>query len=162
VLSNVVTVEHYHDLGKFLFAFTVFWAYIAFSQYMLIWYANIPEETQWFLKRQTGQWAWVSLALILGHFVLPFLLLISRYFKRRPVLLAAVGTYMILVSWLDVYWLVIPEFSPGVARFGLMDVLCFFGMTGIYSLFLVFRLKKNSLIPEGDPRLHESLVFENA
>jgi hypothetical protein len=162
VLSNVVTVEHYHDLGKFLFAFTVFWAYIAFSQYMLIWYANIPEETQWYLKRQTGQWAWVSAALIIGHFVLPFLLLVSRYFKRRPVLLAVVGVYMVLMSWLDVYWLVIPEFSPGVARFGLMDILCFLGMSGVYSLFLLFRLKNNSLIPEGDPRLHESLIFENA
>jgi len=69
VLARAVTVEHFHDLGKMLFAFNVFWAYIAFSQYMLIWYGNIPEETQWFLKRQTGDWAWVSLALLVGHFI---------------------------------------------------------------------------------------------
>jgi len=162
VLGNVVTVEHYHDLGKFLFAFTVFWAYIAYSQYFLIWYGNISEETQWYLKRQTGQWVWVSLALIIGHFVIPFLLLVSRSLKRRPVLLAGVGVYMVFMTWLDIYWLVIPEFSPGVARFGLIDVSCFLGMMGIYSLVLVLRLKRHSLIPEGDPRLRESLVFENA
>ncbi len=162
VLDGVVTVEHYHDLGKLLFAFTVFWAYIAFSQYMLIWYGNIPEETEWFLKRQTGDWAWVSLALIFGHFVIPFLLLVSRFVKRRPVLLAAVGVYMVLMTWLDIYWLVIPEFSPGVARFGLIDVLCFVGMAGLYSIVLALRLRSHSLIPEGDPRLHESLIFKNA
>lgn len=162
VLDGAVTVEHYHDLGKLLFAFTVFWAYIAFSQYMLIWYGNIPEETEWFLKRQTGDWAWVSLALILGHFVIPFLLLVSRFVKRRPVLLAAVGGYMVLMTWLDIYWLVVPEFSPGVARFGVIDVLCFIGMAGLYSAALALRLRRHSLVPEGDPRLTESLRFKNA
>ena len=162
ILDGAVTVEHYHDLGKFLFAFTVFWAYIAFSQYMLIWYGNIPEETEWYLKRQTGDWTWVSLALIIGHFVIPFLILISRYVKRRPVLLAGVGVYMVLMTWMDIYWLVMPEFSPGVARFGLMDILCFMGLTGVYSLVLALMLRRHSLIPVGDPRLHESLVFENA
>ena len=86
ILKNAITVEHYHDFGKLLFAFVVFWAYIAFSQYMLIWYANVPEETEWFLKRQTGEWTTVSLLLIFGHFVVPFLLLVSRFIKRRPLL----------------------------------------------------------------------------
>ncbi len=162
VLRGAVTVEHYHDLGKFLFAFTVFWAYIAFSQYMLIWYGNIPEETEWYLKRQTGAWAWVSLALIIGHFVIPFLLLISRYVKRRPMLLAGVGVYMVLMTWLDIYWLVMPEFSPGVAPFGLIDALCFVGMTGVYSFVFALKLRRQALIPVGDPRLHESLAFKNA
>jgi hypothetical protein len=162
VLDGAVTVEHFHDLGKLLFAFTVFWAYIAFSQYMLIWYGNIPEETEWFLKRQTGDWAWVSVALIFGHFVIPFLLLVSRAIKRRPPLLALVGTYMVVMTWIDIYWLVIPEFSAGVARFGLMDVLCFVGLSGVYSVASALRLKRHSLIPEGDPRLRESLAFQNA
>jgi hypothetical protein len=162
VLTSAVTVEHYHDLGKLTFAFVVFWAYIAFSQYMLIWYGNIPEETQWFLKRQTGDWTWVSLALLFGHFVIPFLLLISRIVKRRPVLLAVTGIYLIAMCWLDMYWLVIPEFSPGVARFGPLDVLVFLGLTGIYSLVLYLNLRRASLLPEKDPRLAESLAFENA
>jgi hypothetical protein len=162
VLGHAVTVEHYHDLGKLLFAFIVFWAYIAFSQYLLIWYGNIPEETVWYLRRQTGDWAWVSLALLFGHFVIPFLVLISRFVKRRPRLLAVTGIYMVLMTWLDLYWLVIPQFSPGVARFGLLDVLCFLGLSGIYSVSLMFGLRNHSLIPEQDPRLHESLTFRNA
>jgi hypothetical protein len=162
VLARSVTVEHFHDLGKLLFTFNVFWAYIAFSQYMLIWYGNIPEETEWYLKRQNGDWAWVSLALLVGHFLIPFLVLVSRAVKRRPRLLALTGVYMVLMSWLDLYWLVIPEFSPGAARFGLIDVFCFLGVAGVYMLGLMARLKGHSLIAEGDPRLQESLTFHTA
>jgi hypothetical protein len=162
LLERAVTVEHYHDVGKFMFAFTVFWAYIAFSQYMLIWYGNIPEETQWYLKRQTGDWTWVSLALLFGHFVLPFLLLISRHVKRRPLPLAVIGIFVAIMCWVDMYWLVIPEFSPGVARFGLLDVLVYLGLAGLYSTVLIWRLGRTSLVPEKDPRLVESLAFENA
>jgi uncharacterized membrane protein len=162
VLPNAVTPEHFHDLGKLLFAFVVFWAYIAFSQYMLIWYGNIPEETGWYLKRQTGDWAWVSLVLLFGHFIIPFVVLISRFVKRRPRMLAATGVYMIVMTWIDLYWLVIPEFSPGVARFGLIDVLCFLGLAGVYSVGLALGLRRHSLIPERDPRLRESLMFRNA
>jgi hypothetical protein len=162
ILPNAVTVEHYHDFGKLLFGFVVFWAYIAFSQYMLIWYANIPEETQWFLKRQTGDWTVISLLLIFGHFVLPFLLLVSRAIKRRPALLAATGAYVAIMCWIGIYWLVIPEFSPAVARFGLLDVLCFLGMSGLFSAAVILRLGRHSVIAEKDPRLEESLAFENA
>ena len=162
LLKNAVTVEHYHDIGKFMFAFTVFWAYIAFSQYMLIWYGNIPEETEWFLKRQTDGWTAISLTLLFGHFVLPFLMLISRHVKRRPRLLAVIGVYVAAMCWIDMYWLVIPEFSPGVARFGLLDCTVYLGMAGVYSALLVWRLSRTTLVPERDPRLNESLAFENA
>jgi hypothetical protein len=162
ILKNAITVEHYHDIGKLLFAFVVFWAYIAFSQYMLIWYANVPEETEWFLKRQTGEWTTVSLLLIFGHFVVPFLLLVSRFIKRRPFLLAITGGFVAVMGWVDMYWLVIPEFSPGIARFGLLDILCFLGMNGVWSAAVVWRLSRHSVIAEKDPRLEESLVFESA
>jgi len=162
ILKNAITVEHYHDFGKLLFGFNVFWAYIAFSQYMLIWYGNVPEETEWFLKRQTGDWTTVSLILIIGHFVLPFVLLVSRAIKRRPVLLAITGGYVALMCWVDIYWLVIPEFSPGVARFGLLDILCFLGLNGLFGAGLLMQLRRHSVIAEKDPRLEESLAFENA
>lgn len=162
VINRSVTVEHFHDLGKLLFAFNVFWAYIAFSQYMLIWYGNIPEETQWFLKRQTGDWAWVSLALLVGHFIIPFLVLVSRAVKRRPRLLAITGGFMVVMCWLDLYWLIVPEFSPGEVRLGLIDVFCFLAVAGVYLVVLAFGLKRHSLIPEGDPRLQESLTFHTA
>jgi hypothetical protein len=129
---------------------------------MLIWYANVPEETEWFLKRQTGEWTTVSLLLIFGHFVLPFLLLVSRFIKRRPLLLAITGGFVAAMCWVDMYWLVIPEFSPGIARFGLLDILCFLGMNGVWSAAVVWRLSRHSAIAEKDPRLEESLVFESA
>jgi hypothetical protein len=162
VLENAVTVEHYHDFGKLLFGFVVFWAYIAFSQYMLIWYGNLPEETEWFLKRQTGEWTTVSLILIFGHFVVPFLLLVSRMIKRRPLLLALTGGFVAVMCWIDIFWLVMPEFSPGVVRFGWLDILCFLGMNGVFSAFFVVRLARHSVVAEKDPRLEESLAFENA
>jgi hypothetical protein len=160
-LTRLVTVEHYHDVGKLLFAFIVFWAYIAFSQYLLIWYGNLPEETVWYLRRQTGSWTWISLTLLFGHFVVPFLVLVSRFVKRRPRLLAIAGAYMLLMCWIDIYWLVIPEFSPGVVRFGALDVLCFLGMAGAWLGGLALQLRRPSLIPERDPRLDESLAFHN-
>ena len=89
ILEQSVTVEHLHDLGKLTFGFIVFWAYIAFSQYMLIWYANLPEETGWYERRQEGAWMWASLVLLVGHFFVPFLFLMSKHVKRRKGLLAA-------------------------------------------------------------------------
>jgi hypothetical protein len=160
-LRHAVSVEHYHDLGKLLFAFIVFWAYIAFSQYMLIWYGNLPEETGWFLKRQSGGWAWVSLALLFGHFVIPFLALLSRFVKRRPMLLAGAGVWMLAMHWLDLYWLVMPEFSPDAVLLGPVDVLCLVGLLGLFAGSTVLWLRRHPLLPERDPRLSESLAFEN-
>jgi hypothetical protein len=161
LLRRAVTTEHYHDLGKMLFAFVVFWAYIAFSQYMLIWYANLPEETGWFLKRQSGDWLAVSIALLVGHFIIPFLVLISRFLKRRPALLVIPAAWMVLMHWLDLYWLAMPELSREGAPFGVMDVLCFVGLGGLFLMGLVLWLRRHSLVPEKDPRLGESLAFEN-
>jgi hypothetical protein len=161
-LNHVVTIEHYHDLGKLLFGFTVFWAYIAFSQYMLYWYGNVPEETQWYLKRQTGDWTWVSLALLFGHFVIPFFALISRYPKRRPRLLVLACLWMVAMHWLDLFYLVGPEFSPESVQLGLIDLFCFIGLGGLFFAVLALRLRPYSLVPQRDPRLAESMRFENA
>lgn len=162
-IRRSVTPEHYHDLGKLLFAFVFFWAYIAFSQYMLIWYGDIPEETQWFLKRQTGQWTGVSVALLLGHFFVPFLALLSRYPKRRPSLLVFPALWVLLFHWIDLYWLIGPELNPpGQARVGLLDLCCFLLLAGISVAAFALRLRAHSLIAERDPRLEESLAFENA
>ena len=161
-LHQSITVEHYHDLGKLLFAFVVFWAYIAFSQYMLIWYANIPEETGWLLRRQTHGWDRVGLLLILGHFVAPFLALLSRSPKRRPQLLAAAAAWLLAMHWLDLYWVVMPEASPGRAGLHAVDVALFFGLGGLFLAAAVRVLRNRSLVPVRDPRLAESLQFENA
>ena len=156
-----ITPEHFHDLGKLMFGFTVFWAYIAFSQYMLIWYANIPEETIFFRVRSEGGWEWVSLLLLFGHFVLPFVALISRHPKRRPTVLAVAAGWMLLMHWVDIFWLVKPALSPDGFSISLLDATLGLGMVGLFVAALAFVLRRHPLIPIKDPRLAESLAFEN-
>lgn len=161
-LRRAVTIEHYHDLGKLLFAFVVFWAYIAFSQYMLIWYADIPEETGWYLRRTTGAWGWVGLALLLGHFLVPFGALLSRWSKRRRTVLVAASLWLLAMHWLDLFWLVLPEASASGVPVNLMDLTLLLGLGSLFLAAAVFVLRRHALVPERDPRLDESLNFENA
>ena len=111
MLKGVVTTEHFHDLGKFMFGFTVFWTYIGFSQYFLIWYANIPEETHWFGYRATGQWLGLSVLLIFGRFVLPFFFLLRRSWKRNPKYLVWVAVWIVVMELVDIFWLIQPTFA---------------------------------------------------
>ncbi len=160
--GTTVTSEHHQDLGKLIFAFTVFWAYIGFCQYFLIWYANMPEETIWFQVRQDGQWLTVTLILLFGHFFLPFLGLMSRHIKRNRSLLLVWAVWMLVMHWMDMYWLVMPTFSPGVVTFGLADVLTFLGVGGWFMAGCLHFCCRHPLIPIGDPRLPEAIGFENA
>ena len=157
--TSAVTAEHYHDMGKLVFAFVVFWAYIAFCQYLLIWYANLPEETSWYFVRQSGGWLWVSLLLLFGHFVLPFVLLLSRVPKRHPRVLVAAATWTLLMHWVDLYWLVKPGRTPGMP--GALDLLCFVAVGGLAFAAIALRLRTAPVVPLKDPRLPESLRFEN-
>jgi hypothetical protein len=162
MLRGAVTVEHFHDLGKFAFGMTVFFAYIAFSQYLLIWYANIPEETEWYLHRW-GPWAGVSIALIFTTFVFPLLTLMSRHAKRTMPILAT-GAVMILVGRaVDQYWLVMPAFDheahgPALSWMYLTALL---GVGGLYFGLLALLLGRHPLIPLGDPLLKKSLEHQN-
>ncbi len=162
-LTKAITKEHTHDVGKFMFAMLVFWAYIAFSQFMLIWYGNLPEETGWYLRRQTGDWAWVGLALLFVHFLLPFLFLLSRGVKRRPLTLVFAALWLLAAHYLDLYWLIMPEYGHGSAgpAFGVMEVATLVGLGGLFVAAWSRMLGKGSLVPERDPRLEESLTFEN-
>ncbi|HWV37959.1 MAG TPA: hypothetical protein VN033_05725 [Vulgatibacter sp.] len=164
MLQGVVTIEHYHDLGKLLFGFTVFFAYIGFSQYFLIWYANIPEETFWYLARWEHGWAPLSLGVVFFGFAIPFLWLLTRHAKRNlgPLL---VGALVVLVGRIfDVYWLVMPsldhhQHGPQISWFTFTAIL---GIGGMFVGLLALRLAKHPLIPVGDPHLRSSLDFENA
>ena len=161
-LGKVITAEHYHDMGKFMFAFTVFWAYIAFSQYMLIWYANIPEETQFFRPyHDNPSWGAASWLLILGHFIIPFVGFMSRAIKRRKHLIAIWACWMMFMHWFDLFWLTGPRWSPERVPFGLMSITCLIGMVGVFIALTGYTLRSCSLVPERDPRLHDSLAFEN-
>lgn len=162
-LRRAVTSEHYHDLGKLLFAFVFFWAYIAYSQYMLIWYANLPAETGWLAARQQGQWGRLSLLLLFGHFVLPFLALISRRPKRRRAVLSAAALWVLAAHWLDIYWLAgpRPDVPGGLVPLHLLDLTCLLGLGGLLVGAVVRGLSRHPLLPERDPRLDESLALEN-
>jgi hypothetical protein len=164
VLAKEITVEHYHDLGKLLFAFVFFWTYIAFSQYMLIWYADLPDETNWFYNRASpdaGPWNYVALALLFGHWLIPFVALLSRDTKRIKPLLALWCVWLLTMHYVDLYWVVMPDWSPGALTFSLMDLACLVGVTGIYLAAAAFLAGRGALIPVKDPRLAESLAFEN-
>lgn len=161
-LTRVLNVEHQHDLGKLTFAFVVFWAYIAFSQYMLIWYANLPEETVWYQARQHGPWLWLSVGLLAGHFLLPFLVLMSRHTKRRMAAVVAAAVWLLFMHWIDLFYLVMPDSRPDGNPFRLVDVACFVGIGGIFLAGILRHLRRVNLIPVRDPRLAESLGAEHA
>ena len=162
LLSRSITVEHYHELGKLLLGFIIFWGYMAFSQYLLIWYANIPEESVWYLVRHEEPWAWVSLALLFGHLLIPFLGLLSREMKRRKILLGGWAVWMLVIHWVDLYWLVMPTFSPESVPFRLLDVCCIIAVGSLYLAGLCWSVRSRALVPKKDPRLQESLAFENS
>ncbi len=161
-MKAAVTPEHYYDLGKWMFAFTVFWAYIGFSQYFLIWYANIPEETGWYYVRQNNGWTTLSWIMLIGHFIIPFLGLLPRPIKKNPVTLGFWAVYIMIMHWLDVFWIAIPNAYPNGIPFHPLYIACFLGMGGLYVAFVALGLKNRSLVPARDPRLPESLAFENA
>ena len=155
------TREHYHDLGKLLFAFVFFWGYIAFSQYMLIWYANVPEETEWFEHRLQGTWHIVSWTLVIGHFVVPFLGLISRHAKRNRRVLAFWAVVLLVMHWLDLVWLVMPKLGGHGVPLQALDVLLWLGMMGFFCACVAFVGRDSLIVAVKDPRLHEALAFEN-
>jgi len=160
-LEGVVTMEHFHDLGKLLFAFVVFWAYIGFSQFMLIWYGNMPEETEWLAARWHGGWRTVSIVLAAAHFGAPFFFLLLRDVKRRRAGLWAAALWMLAVHALDLYWLLMPGLYKDGPRLALANVLALAGFVCLFTGVLAWTLRGRALVPLQDPRLAESLGFEN-
>jgi hypothetical protein len=170
-LQGSVTEEHIHDLAKLMFAFTVFWAYIAYSQYFLIWYSKIPEETQFFLARKggldgVGEWAWLSKLLVIGHFCLPFYFLLWRPIRRNATVLIVFCLWAVLMQVMDMVWIIRPmvyplEADPVKFEKVWLDVL---GIAGVIALFfglLARQVASGPLIPLRDPRLPEALHHRN-
>ncbi len=161
LLARVVSSEHQHDIAKLLFGFVAFWAYMAFSQYLLIWYANLPEETGFYAQRLNGAWGEMSLALAVLHFVVPFFFLLPRTIKRHPKALAAAAIWLLVLHFFDLYWLVMPNLHvEGIAP-SLLDLTTLIGSLGVFVAAFGRLLPRQALVPLRDPRLPESLTFEN-
>lgn len=160
-LRGIVSVEHLHDIGKLLFGFTVFWAYIAFCQYFLIWYGNIPEETSYYMNRSAGSWSAIGKLLMVGHFAVPFFFFMPRAVKRSAPLRAAGALWLLVMQFMDIYWCVMPVHSPHGAHFGALDATTFLAVGGFFLAAFGWVSSRRALVPLGDPRLAESLSFEN-
>jgi hypothetical protein len=156
-----VNEEHYHIMGKLLLTFSIFWGYIGFAQYMLIWYANIPEETTWFLRRNIGSWHTLSTALVVGRFFVPFLLLLFHYAKRIPAILVPICCWVLLMHILDIYVIVLPFMHPSGFRVSIFDLLSLLAIGCPLAFIFLIRLRGTSLFPTRDPRLLESLKLSN-
>jgi hypothetical protein len=180
-LTHSINAEHYHDIGKWMFAFTFFWAYTAFSQFMLQWYGNMPEETVWYKYRLFGEWQWVSIAMLVGFWAFPFVFLLSRWTKRIVPSLVFFAVWQLVFHWLDLYWNVMPQYDwlelvsegnkinagPLMGNtalhhvgFSPVDVTVWFALVGLL-LAGIGRQLKGNLIPVKDPTLGLALAHEN-
>jgi hypothetical protein len=156
-LSEAITAKHLRDLGTLLFAFIMLWAYFNFSQFLLIWAGNLPPEIPFYLRRIRGGWMWVGLCLVLFHFVAPFLLLLSRDFKRNPKTLGAVAVWMLVMRFVDLLWLSAPGVTGGQFQLHWLDVAAPVGLGGIWIAAFFWQLKQRPLLPVHDPHLEEAL-----
>ncbi len=152
-LKEHVTVQHLHDLGNMMFAFMVLWAYLSFSQFLIIWAGNLPEETPWYLRRLRGGWGWVALSLVIFHFATPFVLLLMRKTKRQAGRLLKVCLLMIVIRIVDVYWVVEPAFYGQKIRIHWLDFVTPFAVGGLWMTLFLWQLKSRPLVPINDPRL---------
>jgi hypothetical protein len=160
-LHPAVKEDHYYSLGTLMFAFTAFWGYIAFSQYMLIWYGNLPEETFWFMQRWEGGWKIVSVLLIVAHFIVPFFYLLSYESKTNPRKLKFISIWILCVHFLDLYWMIMPSMSRNNHAYSFSWIDFVFPLNFIGLLFVVFKkvAEKINLVPVGDPKLERGLNF---
>jgi hypothetical protein len=162
VLKHAITLEHYHDLGKWLFAMTAFYTYIAFSQYLLIWYANIPEETIFYRNRAVGGWLVISLALPFIRFIIPFFTLLCRPAKRSLGVIAFIAVWSLVVEYIDLYWVIMPAYFRGGPQIHWLDFATIAATVSITGLIFWSRFRKHKMVPVGDLRFEQSLHFENA
>lgn len=164
VLSHTISVGNLHDVGKLLFGFIVFWAYVSFSQYYLIWYANIPEETAWYIHRMGHGWEKIGALVIIGHFILPFWFLMSRHVKRSRTALGLACGWMLFMHYVDLFYMVAPT-NPWNAHgpyVHWLDITTLLGIGGLFFAFFIRRFRSESVVALKDPQLIASMEYDNA
>jgi hypothetical protein len=152
-LKEFVTKQHLHDLGNMMFTFMILWAYTAFSQYIIIWSGNLPDEIPWYLRRLHGGWGWVALLLVAFHFFAPLFLLLMRSVKRNPSSLLKVCLMMIVIRIVDVYWIVEPAFYNQQLKIHWMDFVTPVAIGGLWLAAFFWQLNSRPLVPLKDPQL---------
>jgi len=162
ILTKSINIEHYHDLGKWLFALTAFYTYIAFSQYLLIWYANLPEETVWYRHRMQGSWIVIALAMPFIRFLIPFFVLLCRPAKRNLKIIGFIAAWSIVVEYIDLYWIVMPAYYKDGPQLHWLDLATLAATVSICGLAFWSRFRRHKMVPVGDLRLEQGLHFENA
>ncbi len=159
-IEKLVTTEHYQDLSKFQFGFIVFWGYIAFSQFLLYWYANIPEETLWYKHRMEHGWQYIGLMLIVFHFAVPFLGTMSRHVRRNRPVMAGWAAFILVVHWLDMMFLIMPNAAPLTPMLVIGHLVCWIGMTSIFVALFLLRVGETPVVAVKDPWLPEALAYQ--
>lgn len=158
-LNSVITTQHLHDCGKLIFGFSTFWMYLWFSQYMLIWYAHIPEEATYYAQRQQGMWASLLLLNVALNWVLPFLALLPKRNKQSPGVLVKVAIALLVGRWLDLYLMISPPFLGARPRIGLTEAGMMAGAVGVFALAFFARFRSAAAVPVNDPYLLDSLHY---
>ena len=163
-VTSEITIDNYHDMAKLMFAFVFFWGYIAFSQFMLIWYANLPEESFWFQMRCKPEWVGISVLLLFGHVLIPFLGIMARTVRRNKNFLLFASIYLLLMHWIDHWWIVTPSLTreTGAMNFPIVEILLMIGMAGLFMSSFCYWAGDRPLVPVKDPWLGEALNYENA
>ena len=161
-MAHVVASLHFHDLGKLLLALVMLWAYFAYSQYLIIWSGNLPEEIRWYLPRTRGAWGAIALAVVILHFALPFLFLLSRRLKRNPNKLVLVAVLILVMRYVDLLWVVAPNFPHQGFYLSWMDLVAPIGFGGIWLAAFLWQLGKRALVPINDPQLPNVLAQAQA
>jgi hypothetical protein len=154
-MADILRPHHLRDLGNLMLAFVMLWAYTAFSEFLLIWYANVKEEIPHFLVRQHGIWGFLAAMLIVFHFFLPFMLLLVRDIKDRASTIAAVAVVLLLMRYICLYWLIAPTWNAGQFHFSWMNLASLIGIGGLWLYFFLEQLKGQTIIP-----IHETWVEE--
>jgi hypothetical protein len=151
VVPGALTPDHFHDLGNLMLTFVMLWAYISFSQFLIIWAGNLTDEIPWYFRRTQNGWQWLAIALILFHFFVPFLLLLARSAKRNRLVLSGIALAVMFMSLVDMFWLIVPAFSPAHVTIHWPDVSAVIGIGGIWVSVYARALKSNPLFPLHDP-----------
>jgi hypothetical protein len=156
-LKNLITKRHLHDLGKLMLALTMLWAYLSFSQLILIWSGNLPEEISYYIDRLNGGWEYIGAGLLMFHFAFPFLMLLSQKLKKNPRTIARIAIYIIVIRLIDIIWLVEPNFGHQQLNIHWLDIAAPIGMGGLWLAYFFYNLRQRPILPINAPDLQKAL-----